>query len=291
MGLAMAAMAVAFQVQSITHTTTGGTARELTVAVWYPTTATASSTRAYAYTTGTVVEDGPLADGSWPLLVLSHGLDECGTSAAFLAQHIAAAGFIVAAPDHEDASSCVTTGGQRPATWYGNQPEQRLPERPREITTVIDAMQARYPITQVLAAGHSVGGWTIVAAGDPRVQSSVLWSIGPRFDPQTSYARAQAPVLLMYGAQEWMIGTRYETAALETVPAPAYQVTVADAGHYAFTDREHCRFYRTVERCYRYSPVQRTILAHTLSLLLAVARGDATAWGRLAALSLQKLEA
>ena len=44
------------------------------------------------------------AKKQWPLILFSHGLDGCGAQSKFLTEALAAHGYIVAAPDHADAT-------------------------------------------------------------------------------------------------------------------------------------------------------------------------------------------
>jgi len=283
------AATVGFQTLQVPHVRPDGTTRSVPVAVWYPTPKAPTTTQRYAYVSGSVVKNGRVLAGAWPLVVVSHGLYECGTAAALLAQFIAAAGYIVAAPDHEDAANCLIGGGTAPYTWLGSAPpEEAAPNRPGEFSSVVGALLSRFNVSEVIAAGHSLGGWTITAAQDDRVSATILWSIGPRFAPESSYALARSPTLLLYGAQEWFVGSSHETAAFTAVPSQVYQATVADAGHYAFTDKQHCRWYWTVESCYRNSATQQLILDYSLALLDAVTQNDATAWATLRGLSLVK---
>lgn len=78
----------------------------LRVALWYATLATPAS---YAYSSrffGRVAKDAPPACGPLPLVVFSHGLGGCGTQSLFFTEELARHGYVVAAPDHDDATFC-----------------------------------------------------------------------------------------------------------------------------------------------------------------------------------------
>ena len=78
----------------------------LKMAIWYPTTASAS---AYPYPalanpiSGLIALNAPVATcAQFPLIVFSHGWSGCGTQIVFLTEQLARLGYIVAAPDHND---------------------------------------------------------------------------------------------------------------------------------------------------------------------------------------------
>src|SRR5688500_10751864 len=77
------------------------------VAVWYPA-AAKEQPMAYSRSTGgfmgSVAQDAPAADcPRVPLVLFSHGLGGCALQSLFLTEELARHGYIVAAPDHNDA--------------------------------------------------------------------------------------------------------------------------------------------------------------------------------------------
>ncbi len=81
-----------------------GQAQTLTMAVWYPTAEPPSSYHYVGPTTGKVVVNAPPLNINrpWPFLLYSHGFGGGGIAAVFLTEQLAARGWIVAAPDHQD---------------------------------------------------------------------------------------------------------------------------------------------------------------------------------------------
>jgi predicted dienelactone hydrolase len=77
---------------------------KVSVGVWYPTLAPTSPHVYCGATKGDVALDAKpySAAGPFPLLVFSHGYGGCGYAQVFLAEALAARGWIVAAPDHHD---------------------------------------------------------------------------------------------------------------------------------------------------------------------------------------------
>src|SRR5688572_32039437 len=77
------------------------------VAVWYPA-AAREQPMAYSRATGgfmgSVAQDAPAADcPRVPLVLFSHGLGGCALQSLFLTEELARHGYVVAAPDHNDA--------------------------------------------------------------------------------------------------------------------------------------------------------------------------------------------
>lgn len=108
--------------------------------------------------------NAPLADGRFPLVVMSHGLGGNAFNQAWLAMTLAEAGFIVAAPNHPGTTTFNRDAEARAKLW----------ERPRDISRTISAMLA-HPIfgravaaDRIAAIGHSLGGYTVLALAGAR---------------------------------------------------------------------------------------------------------------------------
>ncbi|MBK0082106.1 alpha/beta fold hydrolase [Kosakonia sp. S58] len=142
-------------------------ARPLDVAIWYPTTQTG---------TPETVGDNPVfvgtpalrnaqpATGKHPLLLLSHGYGGNWRNLNWLAQRMAAQGYIVAAPDH-------------PGTTTRNKVQQdawQLWQRPRDLRRVMNdligdpAIAGQVDTRRIAALGHSLGGWTVMELAGAR---------------------------------------------------------------------------------------------------------------------------
>jgi predicted dienelactone hydrolase len=70
--------------------------------IWYPALSGGSTHPVY----GGVVDAPPVADGSHPLVVFSHGHDAQPRNYRSAIAHLASHGFVVAAPMHNDCVSC-----------------------------------------------------------------------------------------------------------------------------------------------------------------------------------------
>ena len=102
--------------------------------------------------------------GAMPLVILSHGMYGHRFNQLWLARRLAQAGFVAAAVDHPG-----TTTFNRDRTL-----SRRLWERPLDIGRVIDALMADSATARLIdpsriyAAGHSLGGYTVLAAAGAR---------------------------------------------------------------------------------------------------------------------------
>ncbi|MFA5261144.1 MAG: hypothetical protein WC450_07960, partial [Candidatus Omnitrophota bacterium] len=179
----------------------------LTVAVWYPTAAQPESYNYGGPTVGHVAVDAaPYAEaGPYPFLAFSHGYGGSGLGAVFFTEALAARGWIVACPDHQDKHSAVRirTGQEQDfdrlgllrhakeiaASGPGNRSNYRY--RLDEMRLVLDGMLTSDSFRKLIdrdriaVGGHSFGGFTalglcgtIKERHDPRIKAVLLFSTG-----------------------------------------------------------------------------------------------------------------
>ena len=141
-------------------------ARTLEGFLWYPAEAaeTVSAHGNAVWEPIEVAPDAPALTGSFPLVVLSHGMFGNARNQAWLAERLVAQGYAVAAIDHPGTSTFNRDPDQQRALW----------ERPRDISRVIDHLtdDPRINASRIYMAGHSLGGFTAVALA------------GGRYDPE-----------------------------------------------------------------------------------------------------------
>jgi dienelactone hydrolase len=213
-------------------------------AVWYP--AAGGKTRAVydfgrATRTGSAFSDARPDDGHgpYPLVVYSHGYSGCSIASAYLCEALAAAGFVVAAPDHSDDLKICSLRpefqreafvgfkilfsaielGDRLAEGKYNLEDFRY--RFSQIKATIDYLvaegrDARSPFfglidaTHIGAVGHSLGGFSVMVAAGARdvgidfpIDAVVAMS-GPGGDvfACADMRRIEVPAMLMYGTEE-----------------------------------------------------------------------------------------
>jgi predicted dienelactone hydrolase len=167
-------------------------------AVWYP---TAASPAQYAYGpkfSGSVVLNAPahkVCGVPAPLIVFSHGDLGCGLQSIAFTEELARHGYVVAAPDHADAFLCHTAREEsgrsiqpnflQPETWT----DATFVSRRDDVEAMIDELLLDDVFQQVVdaknigAAGHSLGGYTVVGSVggwtgwvDPRIRAVLALS-------------------------------------------------------------------------------------------------------------------
>ncbi|MCK0148998.1 alpha/beta fold hydrolase [Marivita sp. S6314] len=141
--------------------------RHLDGFVWYPTGAHEATERAHGNAVWEAIRVAPYAepvDGTYPLVVLSHGMYGNSRNQAWLAEQLVADGFIVAAIDHPGTSTFQRDPDHAREMW----------ERPRDITRTIDHLLDASDLApliddaRIYMAGHSLGGFTAVALAGGR---------------------------------------------------------------------------------------------------------------------------
>ena len=149
----------------------GTQARPLATAVWYPAAPGARETewRVGPFSAGWSARDAPLAADTpaLPLVVLSHGTGGGAATLSWLAEALAARGYLVAAVNHHGNTAA--------------EPAYRLEgfmvwwERARDLSAVLDALLAdptfgaRIDRSRIGVAGFSLGGYTALAVVGARL--------------------------------------------------------------------------------------------------------------------------
>lgn len=303
--IAGASSFVGFRIHTFAYQLPDGGFKWLTVGIWYPTKKTPKAYD-YPYVTGRVrVNAAVNAPERLPLVVHSHGHSECGVASAYLHERLAAEGYIVVAPDHEDAANCRILGGTAEKDEWNpwKTTLENVPHRPYDITAVIDEMVRldaargtpffrRIDTTRIAASGHSIGAWTVAAVSggipaleDARIGATLLWS-PPYLQPSSLYEFAQAPVMHLYGMNEAaFLSPAARDYTFMHSAAPKMLGYIGDVGHYAFTNFV-CAFYGSTDACVAINPAARSTVELSLAFLDGFVRDDAAARWRLAALLL-----
>lgn len=175
LGLAMAASAVLAD-----HPATGLADLTITDArvdrplegfVWYPAADGNGATRQHnnpVWAGIEAVKDAAPAPGTYPLVVMSHGMYGNAMNQSWLADALVEKGFIVAAVSHPGTSTWSRDPDQAREMW----------DRPKDISRLIDHMLADpvyAPLVdpeRVYMAGHSLGGFTAVALAGGRYDAA-----------------------------------------------------------------------------------------------------------------------
>jgi predicted dienelactone hydrolase len=194
--------------------------------------------------------DAPMAPGTFPLAVISHGSGGSPLLYRSLSLLLARNGFIVALPRHAGNS----LGDNDLADSM-----QIFSERPRQLIALLDSLLGDGEVGTAIAAGpvtgigHSLGGYTVlsVAGGQPwsrsrqpipvahdsRLGALVLLApaCGPFLAPR-SLAAVSAPILALTAEHDALTPDAQTREALAGVPDPSQVTihTVPNAGHFSF---------------------------------------------------------
>lgn len=215
--------------------------------------------------------------GRSPLVVFAHGFDASPDTYADLLHDLAAAGFVVAAPDFP-----LSTSDADASPVEGDEGEQA-----RDLSTVIDrltdwvtgpALAEAIRPGPVGLVGHSDGAVTVLLAGyspeyaDGRVGAVV--DVSGAYDTYGGpwFTTADPPLLSVHGSDDEINAVDNDVEVVEQDPGPAVLVVVGGASHLGAVTG---RFERPVAR----------LVADDLAWRLEDAAGGAEAVARQAATS------
>jgi predicted dienelactone hydrolase len=271
----------------------------LRVALWYPTLAAPQSYPYNSRFSGVVAKNAAPACGPVPLVVFSHGLGGCGTQSLFFTEELARHGYVVAAPDHQDATFCTvdnTRGSfvnmkpQEPLADPSLWTDQTYEDRRDDLEDLIDALLADPVFGGVIdadaigAAGHSLGGYTVLGLGgawptwkDPRVKAVLAFS--PYIQPFTFHQTLPAMhVPVMYqggqfdiGETPWITGSN---GAYAQSNEPKYFAELRAASHFIWSNVA-CSRTTSVQACLAL-PNPSLIDAYAIAFLDRYLKGEAS---------------
>ncbi len=251
-----------------------GLQKKLTVAIWYPTSASPKMFQYGGPTWGNVALNAePLANaGKFPFLAFSHGFGGTGLGSAFFTEALAARGWIVACPDHHDSHSLGrikegrvknpdvkgTINAAKEIASTGPEDRDQYLYRPGELQTVIDILSTSglfgklIDTNRIAVGGHSFGGFTSLALCgtmpeyyDPRIKAVLMFSTGAAsyLFTEEELARVRVPSMLYLGSRErnQKRGDKKMRDLSETIyrnmPVPKYFLEVRGANHFSFNIR------------------------------------------------------
>lgn len=209
------------------YTDPGGDPRSLHLSTWYPT--TASSGTAATYFSGLVTAEGVWQDatpaaGPFPQVLFSHGHQGYAENSSFLCEHLASHGWVVTAPDH--TGNTTFDGDDRSTEIYW--------QRPADLAAV-DGLDL--PLSgEIVAMGHSFGGYTVWAAGGARYSEAALACPDPE-DPFCLAMDAEAEAIFRAGLADGRLRSvlamapgdydKFE-AGLGEIDVPSFHMTASE---------------------------------------------------------------
>ena len=209
-------------------------------------TLTGDTPSTYSYPAG---RDALLADGSFPVVLFSHGVAGMRLQSSFLTSNLASWGMIVVSVDHPSrALENFLTGT---ATGDGGDSVDDMLRGLELITTLGADATSRFnghvDAEKVAAVGHSAGGGTVLAgAADRRIDGYVSLASGVfRGGPAVEGASTTTTTAPLPGKPSFFIGGSVDALAsfatltqpaFEAAPSPSLLWEIEGAGHNAFDD-------------------------------------------------------
>lgn len=241
------------------------------LAIWYPSleneaSYTYNTSAAAIEVTGKVAENATVAEGSWPLVIFSHGFSGGGIGSIEICEALARAGYVVVAPDHSDAVLNVRVNGSASGTI--SDALTYLSEHPFE-----DGAAYTYRIAEVQAAmasikanaafhidpnkialgGHSMGGWTAMKAMEQGAEPTAMFllSMGElnwlfqeqRYFEAPFFQAFDFPTAYFYGGVEYSQAVSagrdnvYAAYCFANSPSPSYGLLVAQGNHFTYNSQ------------------------------------------------------
>jgi predicted dienelactone hydrolase len=227
---------------------------QYTVYVFYPTSAPEEQVQQGLYELR-VAQGAAFADGSFPLVVWSHGKGSTPLAYHTLACALARLGFVVAMPKH--------FGNNRDDDHLADSP-RNLELRPRHVSMTIDTVRddaqlcSAVSVDRVAVVGHSIGAYTALAVAggkpmrlaeggsvvpvavkpDARVAALVLLTPAAFWFQHPESLRSVRMPVMMRGAQfDMFTPPDHQTQlVLHRLPDPGVvdYAEVPGAGHYSF---------------------------------------------------------
>ncbi len=177
----------------------------------------------------------PVASGSYPVVLFSHGYGGYPEQSTFLTAHLATWGMIVVAPDQVDRDLSAVIGGGGSAATPDDVPEQlaalayvrQLGQTPATLFT------GHVKSSEVATLGHSAGGGTAVqvAAADPAVRGWIALAGVPARPPSVP-----VPSLMVSGSRDRTVPTSTVRTFYRSVGGHKALVVIDGYGHNVFDD-------------------------------------------------------
>jgi predicted dienelactone hydrolase len=166
------------------------------------------------------VRDAVAGPGTYPLIIYSHASLQHRRSATFLCTHLSSHGYVVAGLDHTEVVAKLfrkegETEPQKQARWH-----QIMSSRVPDVRFLLDHLlettgsaETKLDPSRIGIVGHSLGGWTALAAADAdrRIRTVVALAPGGSSNPKPGIL----PVTLSFRS-DWNIPTLFLVAENDT---------------------------------------------------------------------------
>jgi len=268
-------------------------------AVWYPSVTPETIFNYSSQISSSLAKDGqPLTGcGTFPLVIFSHGLLGCGDQSIFFTETLARSGYVVVAPDHQDALLCSVDGSAstfsnatqepkilNPETWTDSSYVDRKVDIENVLNGVLQdpRLGPLINVQRIGIAGHSLGGYTALGMvggwpswKDDRFKAALLMSpYSLPFSIQKTLNDVTVP--LMYQGAELDVGI---TPFLEGAGGayaqsnpPKYFVKLRGGNHFTWTNAV-CANYPRIADCLQSKPEAQLIDEYGIAFFDAYLKG------------------
>jgi predicted dienelactone hydrolase len=275
----------------------------LKAAIWYP---AVSGPGQSAYPAGLASDftyfAAPLTTQRWPLVLYSHGDLGCAYQSVFINEALARHGYVVAAMDHVDSTTCSLDGGpvrgpdpvikpayERPELWD----DTTVVGRRNDVRSLADYMLGTEPWRSLIdaqavgLAGYSLGGYTALGLlggrgswYDPRFRAALL--MAPYTAPYLviqSMAQVRTPLMFLAGADDggmtpYMRGpvSPFSIGSYDAANPAKYYVEFGNADHFAWSTQD-CPGAPSVAACVQAVPRKQVMAAYAVAFFEHALRG------------------
>jgi predicted dienelactone hydrolase len=193
--------------------------------------------------------DAEAADGTFPVVLFSHGFTGIRLQSSFLTAHLASWGFVVASPDHPSRDLPNVLNGTASGDRNDSVDDllQSLDLVVAENGSPDSLLSGHVDDSMVVAVGHSAGGGTVLGAAlDERVDGYVSLASGVLIgDPSVTTTTAEGgdaglpdkPSFFMAGSVDAVVPAEDRTRpSFEAVPEPSLLWIIDGVGHNGFDD-------------------------------------------------------
>lgn len=189
-----------------------------------------------------------------PIVIFSHGFGGSSTQTKFLMQALAEHGYLVIAPDHDDARGSKATFG-RPEVSFRKAEEwsdATFRSRHDDIVKLIAALHKdaawdkQIDWSKLALCGHSLGGYTALGLGGAwpswKLEGiKAIIALSPYTAPYAlkgALSTMNVPVMYQGGTRDFGVTPRLlgSDGAFAKTASPAYLVVFERAGHFAWTN-------------------------------------------------------
>jgi len=196
--------------------------------------------------------NAPLDDGTFPLLVFSHGNGGFRHQNTYQTEYLASHGYIVVAPDHTGNAAVTILPDQIVLYNRKSRSEERRDDRPEDVAFLISHAQklaaskdhwfsGQLVAEQIGVLGHSFGGYTASRATeiDTRIKAIIPMTLAGTLSTSGDGPPCKVPMLVILGDTDRTVGQRgndASTAYFEKATGPKYLLNFKNAGHFTFTE-------------------------------------------------------